>query len=294
VRPPIIAAYSPKSRDRGPVDFALEAARATGAPVVVVAVGEDEPGAADRVREALTLDAGVELGTVGHGSPAKVLEAAIEELRPRLVVVGSTHRGRLGRVLPGSTAEQVMHGCSAPIAIVPHRHEMPQGGVRAIGAGFVSTDEGRAALRSAADLARALGARLLAVMVLSPHHADDQGAELLVGASHQDPGQSRQARARLVAQDVLEAAIAELAQGVETEPDVLYQDTLEGLEAASQRVDLMVIGARAGGALNVVGLGSVSRRLMVTAACPVLLLPRGVDRLLGVDAPEDAPAHNAG
>jgi len=131
------------------------------------------------VREALTLDAGVELRTIGHGSPAKVLEAAIEELRPRLVVVGSTHRGRLGRVLPGSTAERVIYGCSAPVAIVPHRHEMPQGGVRAIGAGFVTTDEGRAALRSAADLARALGARLLAVMVLSPHHADDQGAELL-------------------------------------------------------------------------------------------------------------------
>ena len=97
------------------------------------------------------------------GSPAHAITAAIEELQPGLVVVGSTHRGGFGRVMPGSTAERVIHGCAAPVAVVPHQHELPRGRrSQPIAAGFEPTDEGRAALRVAADLARATGAKLLA------------------------------------------------------------------------------------------------------------------------------------
>ena len=36
-----------------------------------------------------------------------------------LIVVGSTHRHRLGRVMPGSTGERLLHGAAFPIAIAP-------------------------------------------------------------------------------------------------------------------------------------------------------------------------------
>jgi hypothetical protein len=60
---------------------------------------------------------------------------------------------------------------------------------------------------------------------------------------------------------------------------MLYQETLDGLEAASQRVDLLVIGGRASAPLGTISLGGVARRLIGGAASPVLLLPRGTDGL---------------
>ena len=122
---------------------------------------------------------------------------------------------------------------------------MPPGGVRLIAAGFEPTDEGRAALRVAAALARATGAKLLATMVLDPKHAEDQAPGLLARTTHdQSLSENRHTRDRLTSQDALDAAIAELATGVDTEPDVLYQEPLEGLEAVSHRADLLVVGPR--------------------------------------------------
>jgi nucleotide-binding universal stress UspA family protein len=291
VSAPILVAYSPKAGDRGPINFAEAAARATGAPLVVVAAGAGGDDAAGRLRSELGLADDVDVRPV-DGSPARAITEVIEELRPGLVVVGSTHRGGIGRVMASSTAEKVIHGCAAPVAVVPHQHEMPSGGVRLIAAGFEATDEGRTALRVAAALARATGARLLATMVLDPKHAEDQAPGLLARTTHdQSLSENRHTRDRLVSQDALEAAIAELATGVETEPDVLYQEPLEGLQAASQRADLLVVGPRAYGPMHSVMLGGVSRKLIASAACPVLVLPRGMEELtLAAGAGGSAPA----
>jgi nucleotide-binding universal stress UspA family protein len=291
VSAPILVAYSPKAGDRGPINFAEAAARATGAPLVVVAAGAGGDDAAGRLRSELGLADDVDVRPV-DGSPARAITEVIEELRPGLVVVGSTHRGGIGRVMASSTAEKVIHGCAAPVAVVPHQHEMPSGGVRLIAAGFEATDEGRTALRVAAALARATGAKLLATMVLDPKHAEDQAPGLLARTTHdQSLSENRHTRDRLVSQDALEAAIAELATGVETEPDVLYQEPLEGLQAASQRADLLVVGPRAYGPMHSVMLGGVSRKLIASAACPVLVLPRGMEELtLAAGAGGSAPA----
>jgi nucleotide-binding universal stress UspA family protein len=297
---PILVAYCPKSADRGPVNFAVAAARFTGAPLAVVAVqpggsivdrlsgGEFDEGGDEHAHRPLDglrddLDAqgiAADFHVVEHSTPARGITETIEALKPRLVVIGSTHRGRLGRVLPGSTAERIIHGSPAPVAVVPHGHELPAEGVRAIGAAFVPTPEGRAALRTAADLARAAGARVLAITVLSAKHAEEQAPGLMAASTgDQDLSENRYVRHRLVAQDELRAAVAELAEGVETESDVLFQEPVEGLEAASRRVDLLVLGSRAYGPMRAVMLGGVSHRVMREAACPVLVLPRGAESL---------------
>jgi nucleotide-binding universal stress UspA family protein len=267
------------------VNLAEAAARAAGARIVVLAAGKGDAASAEAVRDALRLQGDAEVRSVDHDSPAHAITTAVEELQPGLVVIGSTRRGRLGRVLAGGTAERVIHGCAAPVAVTPHGHQMPSAGMQTVGAAFQPTEEGRAALRVAADLARATGARLLATMVLDPKHAEDQAPGLLAGTTHdQSLSENRHTRDRLVSQDALTAAIAELAQGVETEPDVLYQDPVEGLDAASQRVDLLVIGPRAYGPRHTVMLGDVSHKLLSTAACPVLVLPRGMQELALVQA----------
>jgi nucleotide-binding universal stress UspA family protein len=309
---PILVAYCPKTDESSTIAFAAVAARLTGAPMTVVSVhpggsvfdrlsgGEFEPhaealepGLVDRLQtEIAAYDVPAEARVVEHSTPARGIAATIEELQPRLVVLGSSHRGRLGRVLPGSTAERVIHGAPCPVVVVPHGHAMPAGGLRSVGAAFVPTDEGRTALRVAAQLARAAGARLLAVTVLSPKHAEEQAPGLMAASTRdQDPSESRYARHRLVAEDTLEAAIAQVSEGVVTEQDVLFQDPVEGLTAASHRVDLLVIGSRAYGPLHAVMLGGVSRRVMLEAACPVLVLPRGAEAAadaLGAKAEADA------
>jgi len=313
VTSPILVAYPPKSADSSTIAFAAEAARLTGAPLVIVSVqpggsvldrlsgGEfemhadpEDPDLLARL-ETATAARGVqaEVRVVEHSTPARGLAGAIEELRPRLVVLGSTHRGRLGRVLPGSTAERLIHGAPCPVVVVPRGHAMPAAGLRSIGAAFVPTDEGHTALRVAARLAKAAGARLIAVTVLSPKHAEEQAPGLLAASTgDQDLSENRYAQHRLVAQDALEAAIAEVSEGVATEPDVLFQDPVEGLTAASHRLDLIVVGSRAYGPLHAVMLGGVSRGVIVEAACPVLVLPRGAeaaaDGLGAVEARERA------
>jgi Universal stress protein family len=52
--------------------------------------------------------------------------------------------------------------------------------------------------------------------------------------------------------------------------------------AASEQLDLLVMGSRAYGPARAVMLGGVSRQVVVRAACPVLVLPRGTEG--GIDA----------
>ena len=83
---------------------------------------------------------------------------AAEQDGAGIIVVGSSHIGRLGRVLPGSTAERLFHGAPCLVAVVPvgfGAHGLPEHPV--IGCGYQATDDGAAALGAAEELALALG-----------------------------------------------------------------------------------------------------------------------------------------
>ena len=84
-----------------------------------------------------------------------------------LVVVGSSHRGALGRVLPGSVGERLLHGSPCPVAVAPRGYEPPSlGEAGTVGAAFDERPESLAALAEAARWTRALGARLRAITVV--------------------------------------------------------------------------------------------------------------------------------
>jgi nucleotide-binding universal stress UspA family protein len=294
VSSPILVAFSPEHADRTPVHFAVAASRFTGAPLVVVAVGPgaaagdgladgEFAGAPDAAHESLASElrsAGVDatVRVVEHSSPARGVSHVAEEIQPGLIVFGSTRRGKLGRVLLGSTAERLMQGSPSPVVVVPHGHEQHPHGVRTVGAGFTPTPEGHEALRTAALLARSAGARLEAIMVLSPKHAAEQSPGLLAGEHHdRDAAEDIASRDRLGAEEALRATIAEEAADLDVEPDVLFQDSADGLVAASGRLDLLVLGSRAYGPVGAVALGGVARKVTSAASCPVLVLPRGAE-----------------
>jgi nucleotide-binding universal stress UspA family protein len=296
---PVLVGYCPQTGDRSPVAFAVAVSRLTGAPLVIVSVyaggavidrlsGEefaeqlsgDAANVLERVRAELGV-AGADLRLVEEGSAARGLALAIEQTGPALVVLGSTARGPVGRVLPGSTAERVIHGAPCPVAVVPRGYEVPVDGFRTVGGAFVPAPEGREALRAAALIAHAAGARVRAIMALDPELAEHQSTGLMA-LHHRDrsPREESVGRLRLEAEQGLKDAIAELAAGTDVEPDILFQDPADGLAAASGHLDLLVMGSRAYGPLRAVMLGGVSRQVVTRATCPVLVLPRGTEGMV--------------
>ena len=58
-------------------------------------------------------------------------------------MVGSTRRGPVGRVTPGSTAERLLHGAPCPVAVTPAK--LAAGWTpRHVGVGFVDVEDAQA------------------------------------------------------------------------------------------------------------------------------------------------------
>lgn len=70
---------------------------------------------AELERAGMTADA----GTVPDGSPARALRLAAERHQAALIVVGSSHRGPVGRVAAGDVAVSTLHGSPCPVLVAP-------------------------------------------------------------------------------------------------------------------------------------------------------------------------------
>lgn len=86
-----------------------------------------------------------------------------------MIVVGSSHTGRLGRVLPGSTAERLLRGAPCPVVVVPAgRGTTAERGFETVACAWDGTPESDAALGAAEALARSTGATLRVIRVFEP------------------------------------------------------------------------------------------------------------------------------
>jgi nucleotide-binding universal stress UspA family protein len=291
---PIIVAYDPSTADRAPVEFGVAAARFTGAPLIIASVsartsasgGNDEDLVADasgvlgEVRRELDGEGlSIEYRELENMSAARALHEAGEAEAAGLLVVGSTRRGPVGRVLPGSTAERLMHGAPCPIAIVPHDWAAGAG-LNSIGVAYVDTEEGREALRGAHALARRAGAKLRVLTAikagLAQYSETVAGTETRSSKSVADLEGEMRARAESTLHDMA----ATLEGDVTVETDAFVEDPADVLVRVSEHLDLLVCGSRGYGPLRAVLLGGVSRRLAAEAKCPVIVLARGVEASL--------------
>lgn len=289
-RAPVLAAFNPETGAREPIEFGIAASHVLAAPLVVVAVrhggplvnwfqgdvDEGDRGAISHLSRDLERRGVVaEIREIVDQTPGGGLVSAMEDVRPQLIVVGITHRGRTGAALLGTTAERVIHASTCPVAVVPHGYHRPEGGVRRIGDAYAPTVEGREALHQAAVLARAGGGEVRAIRVLDPDHADAASHGMMAAQHHEvAPEEGESARERVTAEKEFEAAVAELAHDVPVEFDVLFNDPADGLVAAAQSLDMLVMGSRGYGTRRAVLLGSVSRQVAQRSPCPVLIVPR--------------------
>jgi nucleotide-binding universal stress UspA family protein len=293
----ILVGYDPQTRDRAPVEFGIAAARFTQAPLVIASVHDaaHDPLTAAHSGEELVDDVtetleqvrgelhaqGVQVDSreLASTSAARALHEAAEAEDAGLLVVGSTRRGTVGRVLPGSTAERLMHGAPCAIAVVPHGWHAG-GGLNTIGVAYVATDEGREALRGAQALARRAGATLRVLTVAKPRlgmHADTEA----VTAGRPGKGfETVEGEHRVLAERAARDAVAQLDGDVPVQVDGFVDDPAQTLIDVSQHLDLLVCGSRGYGPLRAVMLGGVARRVAAEAHCPVIVLPRGVPAAL--------------
>ena len=233
---------------------------------------EDANAVLERLRATVDDGLTVDTSTVPNPSPAHGLHALAEREEAGLIVVGSTHTGRIGRVLPGSTAERLLHGSPCPVAVAPKGYaDRPGREPRAIGCGYDGSQASEYALSVARRLAEANGVQLRLIRAFQPIAYDiPPGSAAMGGAgSYNDVLRERAA-------ENLDAALERLDGDVDAHFEV--GDPAKILAETSEGLDLLLMGSRGYGPLHSVVVGGVAGRVAREAACPVIVFPRSATK----------------
>jgi nucleotide-binding universal stress UspA family protein len=232
---------------------------------------EDQMAERFRSIESDMADLDVETRVVASGTPASALHDIAAEDSSRLIVIGSAHRGPIGRTLAGSVGESLLHGAGCAVAIVPRGYaEREQHRLQRIAVAFDGSPEAWVALETAIGLAGRSHAQVTVLTVADyPRYGYAVAWTLLTEGELRDA--ERQDKERL-----LDLAVSRIPEGYESDSRVLTGEPADVLSRASGEFDLMITGSRSWGSLKRTLLGSTTRKLVRSAGCPVLVVPRGV------------------
>jgi nucleotide-binding universal stress UspA family protein len=206
--------------------------------------------------------------SVGHG-----LHDLAETSDADLLVVGSSRRGVVGRVLLGDDTHAALNGAPCAIAVAPAGYSHQAHLMREIGVGYNGSPESKNALELARALAAEHDARLSAFEAVSipaialstgPAPIDDWMEGLLDDARNQ----------------------VSALEGVEAH--AVYGRAAEELAMFSASVDLLIVGSRSYGPFGRLVHGSTSHELARVARCPLLVLPRAAREAELADGRDDA------
>lgn len=214
---------------------------------------------------------GIEKRTHGRGSPAHGLQELAESEGADLIVVGSTHHGAVGRTFIGSTSERLLHGSPCPVAVAPKGFASVESpGIRVVAAAYQGVEEARRALELAKRIALESRAELRVISVVEPPEA---ATPMFANDYRWDEYAQR---VRQTVEDELADVVAKAPGELQAQTSVITGDPAAVLaKKAEEGVDLMVMGSRGYGAVKGVLLGSVSAKLIRSATCPLVVVPRG-------------------
>jgi nucleotide-binding universal stress UspA family protein len=208
----------------------------------------------------------------GHSS-AHGLHVLTEQAEADLVVVGSSHRGDIGRVLAGSTGERLLNGSPCPVAVAPRGFASRAQKPEVVGVAFDGSDEAAAALHEGAALAGGVGATLKVMTVVPPLE--------VFTADPRDPHYHTDAEIEHYRREEFRRMLEHAAEPL---PDELRANTVlvdgqpaaEIVDEAGKGIDLLVMGSRNYGPIRRVMVGSAAIEVMRQSPCPVIVIPRGV------------------
>lgn len=235
-------------------------------PVRYALLGEEEASeTAPLFAEAREVLTGIEVETraYGGGTPAGVINDLAEAEKVSMIVVGSPHRGAIGRAVLGSVAEGLLHGAPCAVVAAPRgyaaeRHDP----FRTIAVAFDGTPEAKAALLRAETFAHATNGTIRLLTVAEPP-VTVPGAVGYTPPVPPDP------------EEVVREAVKSVDRRIAVEGRHLSGPAAATIaEACEEGVDLLVAGSRRYGPVARALLGSVSSQLIHKAPCPVLVVPR--------------------
>ena len=205
-------------------------------------------------------EAGVSAETVSvcDSSVGRGLHRLAEQRHSDLLVVGSCHRGMLGRVFLGDDTRRALNGAPCAVAIAPSGYSSLEPRLSRLGVGCDRSPETAQALGVAHMLAASHDATIEALAVVSlPPYGEPV------------PDQWAKFAGQLVVDELHRLDDLEGVEG-----DAKYGDPGEELAAFGADLDLLIVGSRSYGPVARVFTGSTSNYLERHARCPLLVLPR--------------------
>lgn len=178
-----------------------------------------------------------------------------------LIVLGSTHRGRMGRVCPGSVGERVLDGAPSAVALAPRGYAEGDASIREIAVGYDGSRASAVALRRAIGLAERCQASLLVLGVV----------EISLGLAGYETRQSKEQQ-RAEMEHHLERALETVPSSLAARSRLLFGAPARSLVEAASEGDLLVLGSRGSyAARRRVVLGTVGAAAIRSAECPTVI-----------------------
>ncbi len=269
----VVIGYDGSPSADAALDAAIEEARARGVRLHVVHAidvllflpGRDdrhEKAAQRAVQDAYARAAAVlgEHAVTTHIEPGVASHVILGQAQAGdLVVLGSHGFRPVAQLFVGSTSEGVAAHAQCPVLVVRDPAQHPHGHIA------VGVDESPGsvlALRHALSIAARDGATVRAIAAV-PTIIDAAG--MIAGPDEVALKESATRLAHTVAEVSGDSAVT-------VEQHVVQAHPIEALHEHSRTARLLVVGSRGRNAVASMVLGSVSRRLVHTAYCPVLVI----------------------
>jgi nucleotide-binding universal stress UspA family protein len=286
----VLVGYSPDSRGDDALALAAQVARAAKASLTVVNVRapawpargsgsvdaewvaylkEQADAALERARLRLESESlgkkRVTYVVQAHRGSGRGLSEAAKEAGAALIVIGSAPRGRPDRIAIGSTADQLLHGSPVPVLLAPRGYgEKSAQRLRRLTIAYWRRRDAGAVLVEAKRLAGEVGMSVrLVTLVLRPP-----------GLTRKFRGEEEVMRRQCEQAESDLRQAAEQVGGVETRA-LLGSGVAKALSAADWGDgEILACMSSADGPLRKVFLGDTSGKILRSAPCPVMVLPR--------------------
>lgn len=213
----------------------------------------------------------VEVAAAGNRSSGVGLAALARQRGSEMIVIGSAPGAARGRFAIGSTANQLLHEASVPVAATPSgyaREEVTHFGRLLLA--FSDSKDSVGHVHRSAQMAQRMGVPLELLSIVLRHRM--YGSKL--GSQAEEPVIA-ELRAHMLARQ--EGALAtitdELPHSAET---VVGESVSSALNAVSWRGDeILLMGSATRGPLQRVFLGDMTHKLLRSTPVPAIVLPRG-------------------
>ena len=206
---------------------------------------------------------------VAHRSAAEELGLVAAAEDALAIVVGASHRGKLGQIMLGSVGASLLHGAPCAVAVAPIGYkETASEGPMSVAVALDDAPESSLALEAGISLAERAGGTLTLLSVAETDFYIKQAVWPGLPLTEMTEFE------REHAERILDDALAKVPEALSPGTRRFEGSPEHALPKITAEYDLVVVGSRGYGPFGQTFLGSVSAALIDGAKCPVFVVPR--------------------